>query len=80
MDQPVTTELSPYRKFTRSQWAALRADTPLTLTEDEVSRLRSLNDPIDLDEVRRIYLSLSRLLYAHVEASKMLFAQRQRPR
>ena len=45
-----------------------RADTPLTLTADEVKRLRSLNDPIDLDEVRRIYLSLSRLLYAHVEA------------
>ncbi len=32
-----------------------------------MQRLRSLNDPIDLDEVRRIYLSLSRLLSAHVE-------------
>ena len=71
-------DVSPYRFFSAQRWAEFRADTPLTLTEDEVSRLRSLNDPIDLDEVRRIYLSLSRLLYAHVEASKMLFAQRQR--
>lgn len=68
---------SPYRVFTADYWAKFRADTPLTLTEDEVRRLRSLNDPIDLDEIRRIYLSLSRLLSAHVEASQLLFSQRR---
>jgi type I pantothenate kinase len=68
---------SPYRFFTAEEWAQFRADTPLTLTEDEVERLRSLNDPVDLDEVRRIYLSLSRLLSAHVEASQLLFRQRK---
>ncbi len=77
MDQLVPTEkYSPYRFFTADQWAGFRADTPLTLTEDEVRRLRSLNDPIDLDEIRQIYLSLSRLLSAHVEASQLLFKQR----
>ncbi|UPA24458.1 type I pantothenate kinase [Shinella oryzae] len=69
---------SPYRFFPAEEWAHFRADTPLTLTADEVQRLRSLNDPIDLDEVRRIYLSLSRLLSAHVESSQMLFEQRKR--
>jgi len=69
---------SPYRFFSAEEWAHFRADTPLTLTADEVHRLRSLNDPIDLDEVRRIYLSLSRLLSAHVESSQMLFEQRKR--
>ena len=78
MDQLVPTSLySPYRIFTADRWAEFRADTPLTLTEDEVKRLRSLNDPIDLDEVRRIYLSVSRLLSAHVEASQLLFRQRR---
>jgi type I pantothenate kinase len=78
MDQLAPTEkYSPYRFFTAEQWAGFRADTPLTLTADEVRRLRSTNDPIDLDEVRRIYLSLSRLLSAHVEASQLLFRQRQ---
>jgi type I pantothenate kinase len=70
-------EFSPYRFFSAAAWAAFRADTPLTLTEDEVRRLRSLNDPVDLEEVRRIYLSLSRLLSAHVEASQLLFQQRK---
>jgi type I pantothenate kinase len=72
-----TARYSPYRFFSADEWARFRADTPLTLDEDEVDRLRSLNDPIDLNEVRRIYLSLSRLLSAHVEASQLLFRQRQ---
>lgn len=70
--------LSPYRYFPVAKWAEFRADTPLTLSEKEVRRLRSLNDPVSLDEVRRIYLSLSRLLSAHVEASQELFHQRSR--
>jgi type I pantothenate kinase len=78
MDQLAPTEkYSPYRFFTADEWAKFRADTPLTLTEDEVARLSSFYEPIDLDEVRRIYLSLSRLLSAHVEASQLLFRQRQ---
>ena len=78
MDQLAPTEkYSPYRFFSAERWAEFRADTPLTLTADEVKRLSSLYDPIDLDEVRRIYLSMSRLLYAHVETSQMLFRQRK---
>ena len=69
---------SPYHFFSSEEWARFRADTPLTLKSDEVKRLRSMGDPIDLDEVRRIYLSLSRLLSAHVESSQLLFEQRNR--
>ena len=70
--------ISPYRFFSAEDWAAFRADTPLTLSEDEVKRLRSMNDPISLVEVERIYLSLSRLLSSHVEASQTLFKQRSK--
>jgi type I pantothenate kinase len=78
MDQLAPTErYSPYWFFSAERWAEFRADTPLTLTADEVARLSSLYDPIDLDEVRRVYLSLSRLLSAHVEASQLLFRQRK---
>ncbi|MDO6964686.1 type I pantothenate kinase [Rhizobium alvei] len=78
LDHLQNEDYSPYRFFSADEWAKFRADTPLTLSEDEVRRLRSLNDPIDLDEVRRIYLSLSRLLSAHVESSQILFEQRKR--
>ena len=78
MDQLApTAKYSPYLFFSAQEWARFRADTPLTLSGEEIDRLRSLNDPVDLDEVRRIYLSMSRLLSAHVEASQLLFAQRR---
>ncbi|MDY8110845.1 type I pantothenate kinase [Fulvimarina sp. 2208YS6-2-32] len=78
MNQLAPTPFSPYRIFSANAWAKFRADTPLTLTAEELERIRSMNDPVDLDEVKRIYLSLSRLLSAHVEASQLLFEQRQK--
>ena len=65
--------LSRYQPFTREQWARLRADTPLTLTEDDLSHLRGLNDQVSLDEVADIYLPLSRLLNLHIGASQALY-------
>jgi type I pantothenate kinase len=69
---------SPYRRFTRAEWAALRADTPLTLTLDDLTRLKSLDDPLSLEEVIEIYLPLSRLLALYVAATQGLFKATQR--
>jgi type I pantothenate kinase len=71
-------EPSPYQRFTRAEWAALRENTPDTLQPDELARLRSLNDRLDLREVDEIYLPLSRLLALHVAASQELFHGRRR--
>lgn len=71
-------ELSPYRHFTRQEWAALRADTPLTLTIEDLEKLQSMNDPISVDEVIAIYLPLSRLLALYVAATQGLFKATQR--
>jgi type I pantothenate kinase len=69
----VTTEsLSPYVRFTREEWARLRAATPLTLTEGDLAHLRGINERIALDEVADIYLPLSRLLNLYVAASQNL--------
>ena len=70
--------LSPYRVFKRDEWAALRADQPMTLTADDLQRLQSLSDPISLDEVVAIYLPLSRLLSLYVAATQGLFKATQR--
>jgi len=73
MDQTVPATVSPHRTFTRDEWASLRADTPLTLDDEDLARLRSLGDPISLDEVVAIYLPLSRLLSLYVEATQHLY-------
>ncbi|HMN73256.1 MAG TPA: type I pantothenate kinase [Rhodoblastus sp.] len=70
--------LSPYRYFARSEWAALRADTPLTLTIEDLTKLQSINDPISVEEVIAIYLPLSRLLALYVAATQGLFKATQR--
>ena len=75
---PGQDNFSPYRIFPREEWARLRAETPLTLTADEVLRLQSLNDPISLEEVVAIYLPLSRLLSLYVAATQGLFKATQR--
>lgn len=72
------SDTSPYRRFTRAEWAALRADTPLTLGIDDLHKLQSLNDPISLEEVAAIYLPLSRLLALYVAATQGLYKATQR--
>ncbi|MDB5586877.1 MAG: type pantothenate kinase [Devosia sp.] len=60
--------LAPYHSFTRAQWSALRADEPMTLDAEDIKRLRTLSDPISLEEAEEVYLPLTRLLSFYVEA------------
>lgn len=63
---------SPYRVFSRAEWAAKRADTPMTLTPEEVTRLKSFTDQLSIEEVEAIYLPISRLLSFYVAAQQKL--------
>ena len=78
MEQRTDDGLSPYRIFTRAEWAGLREDTPMTLESAEVARLHSLHDRLDMAEVEEIYLPLSRLLSLYVAATQRLFRAQQR--
>lgn len=63
-----------YLDFDLESWSRLRASTPLTLTEDDVTRLRGINDGLDMEMVEQAYLPLSRLLNLHVAAGMQLAA------
>src|SRR5947207_9946945 len=77
MEQRTDDGISPYSIFSRDQGAALREDTPMTLTSDEVTRVRSLHDRLDMKEVEEIYLPISRLLSLYVAATQRLFIVQQ---
>ncbi|MGE0883935.1 MAG: type I pantothenate kinase [Blastocatellales bacterium] len=64
--------LSPYIDFTREEWSQLRNSTPLTLSEDDLAKLRGINERVSLGEVEEIYLPLSRLLNLYVAATQNL--------
>lgn len=57
---------SLYETFSREDWHARRAATPLTLTAADLDELRGLNERLDLAEVESVYLPLSRLVNLHV--------------
>ncbi|MBS0971688.1 type I pantothenate kinase [Chimaeribacter arupi] len=65
-DQSLAT---PYLQFNRTQWAALRDSVPLTLTEEEIVKLKGINEDLSLDEVAQIYLPLSRLLNFYISSN-----------
>jgi type I pantothenate kinase len=73
MASTTTAPLSRFLTFDRAEWARLRANTPLTLSEGDLDALRGLNERLSLDEVEQIYLPLARLLNLHVRAVQSLY-------
>ncbi len=69
---PATPTPSPYVDLDRAEWSALRERTPMPLTAEEVEKLRGLGTALDLDEVRDVYLPLSRLLNLYIHATHEL--------
>lgn len=61
---------SPYIDFSREAWSELRDTVHQPLSEAELTRLRGINDKVSLDEVRDIYLPLSRLLNLYIKAKQ----------
>ena len=61
-------QLRSYLTFDRPSWSTLRNSVPLTLTEAELKGLRGINEAISLEEVRDIYLPLSRLVNLYVKS------------
>jgi type I pantothenate kinase len=60
-------------RFTRDEWAALRADTPLTLGERDLERIHGLIERMSFREIEEVYLPLSRLLNLYIAAVQGLY-------
>ena len=65
-------DYSPYRIYSRPEWARLRADTPMTLTDADIAQLSGINEYLSTKEVEEVYLPLSRLLNFYVAAAQDL--------
>ena len=70
--QEPTATPSPFVEISRSDWAALASSTELPLTQEEIAQLRGLGDFLDIDEIRDVYLPLSRLLNLYVAETQRL--------
>ena len=63
---------SRFVAFTREEWARLRDQTAMTLTEADLFALRGLNEQVTLAEVEQIYLPVTRLLNMYFAATQVL--------
>lgn len=72
-----TPPSSPFLTFSRTEWSALRNQTPLTLAAEDLRRLQGIDERLELDEVREVYLPLSRLLSLSVDAVQGLHRARE---
>ena len=70
-------EPSPYVELDRDTWASLAREETTHLSADEVERLRGFGEALDLDEVRQVYLPLSRLLSLRVRAAQRLHRKQE---
>jgi len=61
---------SAYMHFERQQWANLRDNVALTLSEYNLKQLQGINESLSTQEVIDIYLPLSRLLNLYVKAQQ----------
>jgi type I pantothenate kinase len=68
---------SRFLTFSRAEWAPLRATTPLTLSDADLTALRGLNDVLSMEDVVEIYLPLSRLLSLYVLGTRTLHGATQ---
>lgn len=60
---------SDYQTFSRQHWRGLAQTTEFPLTAADVLRLRSLSDPIDLEEADLVYRTLSGILQVYVHGT-----------
>lgn len=72
MNEDTGTEFSAYVVFARDEWAALRASTPMTLSQTDLAALRGVLEQVSLEDVAEIYLPLSRLLNLHFRSARAL--------
>ncbi|MBJ7535867.1 type I pantothenate kinase [Rhodomicrobium vannielii ATCC 17100] len=69
---PQALQLSPYRTFSRDEWAKLRDGVHLTLSEADLTRLSGLIEKISQEEVTDIYLPVAKLVNYYVRAAQLL--------
>jgi type I pantothenate kinase len=67
---------SAFKCICREEWAGLRSETPLSLSDDDLAALRGLYGHLSLEEVTEVFLPLSRFLNLHVKAAQRLKRER----
>lgn len=64
---------SPYTNIDRETWKKLDAMLEFRLSEDDISKLHALGEPLNMAEIKDVYFPLSYLLNMHIQHASLLF-------
>lgn len=67
---------SPYLTFDRKQWSEKKGNFSVSVSDEEIRAVKSLNDNIARDEVEDFYFPISRLIDLYIKASVKLHEAR----
>ncbi|MDN5655933.1 MAG: type I pantothenate kinase, partial [Kocuria sp.] len=59
---------SPFVSLDRETWSRLSDEIDVPLSSTEIEKLRGLGETLDVEEVRQVYLPVSRLLNLYVNS------------
>jgi type I pantothenate kinase len=63
---------SPFRSFTRKEWSRLEEHPKYPISDINLSQLRGLNEPLDMNELKEIYIPLVRFLEIQITHYRQL--------
>ncbi|WP_395480223.1 type I pantothenate kinase [Candidatus Curculioniphilus buchneri] len=71
MINAINIPLTKYLQFNRTQWTMLKCamPMPLTLTAEEIIKIKMINEDFSFEEISEIYLPLSRLLNFYINSN-----------
>lgn len=75
--KPYAATFSPFRSFTRDEWKVLEDHPEFPVAEMNLDELKSLNEPLNIQEVEEIYIPLIRLLQIHITHYRKLHQERE---
>src|SRR5690606_28761033 len=66
-------QYAPYNSIDRNEWKALNGTLDFSLSEEDISKLNALNEPLNLAEIQEVYFPLSHLLNIHINHANRQF-------
>ncbi len=67
---------SPFRNFSRDEWAKLGNNPTISLSDIDLSQLKAMNEPLTLEEIKSIYLPMVHFLQIGINHYRNLHKER----
>lgn len=67
---------SPFRSFTREEWSKLEEHPMFPVSDIDITKLQSLNEPLTMEEMEHVYMPMVRLLQINITHFHRLHSER----